>query len=155
MIRINPMSEDQFNSFLKTSVDNYAQEKIKAENLSIEDGYKIANTTFDSLLPQGLLTKSQYLYFVFNYDQEIGWFWFGKKVEGKKEFGYIYDIYLLPEHRGKGYGKNLMSVIESEIKSLGFKTIRLQVFGHNTIAQKLYLNSGFHITNIMMNKEIT
>lgn len=32
--------------------------------------------------------------------------------------------------------------------------IRLQVFGHNTMTQKLYLNSGFHVTNIMMNKEI-
>jgi ribosomal protein S18 acetylase RimI-like enzyme len=154
MISINPMSEKQFNSFLKTSIDNYAQEKIKAEGLSHEDGYKIANSSFDSLLPKKLLTDDQYLYFVFNHDQEIGWLWFGKKVEGLRIFGYIYDIYLLPEHRGKGYGKNLMSVIESEIKSLGFKTIRLQVFGHNTIAQKLYLNSGFHITNIMMNKDL-
>ena len=154
MIKLHPMTKDQFNSFLKISIDNYAQEKIKAEDLSIKDVYKIAHDSFDTLLPNGIKTDSQYLYTILWNNEEIGWFWFGKRVESKKEFGYIYDIYLYPENRGKGYGKPLMVAIENEIKARGFKTMRLQVFGHNTVAQKLYLNSGFHITNMMMNKDL-
>ena len=154
MIKLLPMSETHFKSYLTIAIDNYAQEKIKAEGLSIEDGNKVANTAFDTLLPLGLKTENQFLYVVLKDEKEIGWFWLGKKIEGQKVFAYIYDIYFHKEFRGFGFGKDLMKVIEVEIKSKGFQTIRLQVFGHNTIAQKLYLNSGFFITNIMMNKDL-
>ena len=45
-----------------------------------------------------------------------------------------------------------MTLIESEVKSKKLTSIGLHVFGHNSAARKLYLNSGFVETNIIMKK---
>lgn len=56
-----------------------------------------------------------------------------------------FGITLSPETRGQGIGKILMSLIISEAqkKLPGLKTIVLDCFANNDVAQKLYLSLGF------------
>lgn len=64
------------------------------------------------------------------------------------------DIYVKPEFRGKGLGKELFSYVEENFKYLC--RIRLEVEEENTRAVKLYKAMGFEVLPYMqMVKEIT
>lgn len=47
---------------------------------------------------------------VYLHDQQIG---FARVVSDYAIFAWIMDVFILPEHRGKGYGKQLMRAITS------------------------------------------
>ena len=55
----------------------------------------------------------------------------------------ILDIYLKKEHRGKGYGRKLIDAALRDIKAVGFKHVRLQVYANNEPAVGFYQHLGF------------
>ncbi len=55
--------------------------------------------------------------------------------------GYIYNVAVLPDHRGKGVGKSLVSYVCERFSSLAFLT--LEVRPSNTAAVALYSSLGF------------
>jgi ribosomal protein S18 acetylase RimI-like enzyme len=156
MIELRKMKSDEFLNYLKFAVDNYASEKQKGEGLNMEDALRVAKDSFANLLPLGLESKDQFLFSVIekSVDSSIGVLWFAKKMNGDKPYGFIYDIELIPERRGKGLGKVLLNLAEEEIRKAGCKSIGLHVFGHNVTAVSLYEKSGFHTTNRMMRKDL-
>jgi ribosomal protein S18 acetylase RimI-like enzyme len=157
VISLRQMTEDEFKSFMDYSIPEYAREKMKAEGLSKEGATKLAKESFAELLPQGLLSKDQYLFSVVRAEEKnrsIGSLWFAKKNNGTRSYAYIYDIFLNPDVRGKGFGKEVMVLLESEVKKQGLSSIGLHVFGHNKTAIRLYEKSGYLVTNQIMMKEI-
>jgi len=57
----------------------------------------------------------------------------------------IYGLGISPEHRGKGYGRELLLLIISDIKRKGDYKITLEVDSRNDIAVKMYRKNGFAI----------
>ena len=68
--------------------------------------------------------------------QQIG---FGRVVTDYAVFAYLMDIFILPEHRGKGYSKKLMEAIINEPELKDCKTWMLKT----SDAQGLYKQFGF------------
>lgn len=149
------MSQDEYANYLKVSLPSYAEEKMKGEGLSKEDALKVAQDSFSQLLPQGLSTENQFLFSVIEPASEnvVGTLWLAKKTNGAKSYAFIYDIILSPEVRGKGFGKELIALAESEVRKLGLNSMGLHVFGHNEIAISLYEKTGFRTTNRIMVKD--
>jgi ribosomal protein S18 acetylase RimI-like enzyme len=52
-----------------------------------------------------------------------------------------------PTTRGLGFGKQALDFINEQAKTLSVKIIYLEIEGHNTVAQKLYLSKGYEIHN--------
>lgn len=50
-----------------------------------------------------------------------------------------------PGFQNKGIGKKVLMKIESQIKNMGYGSIRLDVFTKNPYAQKLYRNNGYKV----------
>ena len=50
-----------------------------------------------------------------------------------------------PSFQNRGIGKKVLNKIESQIKSMGYESIRLDVFTKNPYAQKLYRNNGYEV----------
>lgn len=67
---------------------------------------------------------------------------------------WIYDVRVLPEHRGKGLGQVLMHTAEGWAKQNQFSRIGLHVFGANQPAINLYLKLGFATLNCNVQKDI-
>ncbi|MEO6149798.1 MAG: GNAT family N-acetyltransferase [Mucilaginibacter sp.] len=61
---------------------------------------------------------------------------------GPGEF-YIDCLAVMPQHRGKGIGKQLISALIDKAKTLGQNTVGLLVNQGNPKAEKLYLELGF------------
>lgn len=47
------------------------------------------------------------------------------------------------EHRGKGYGSEILIETLKEAVKIGFNTIKLKVYQHNKVAYNLYIKHGF------------
>lgn len=72
----------------------------------------------------------------------------------KLSFGYIYDIFVEEEFRGKGIGKLLLEKAEDYCRKKGHSRIALSVSATNDSAIKLYSRTGYKPERINMAKEI-
>lgn len=153
-IELRKMSPQEFDTYLSKSIPSYADDKMENEGLSAAEAKKIAEQSFNDLLPDGLLSPDQFLYSVYSGNQQIGILWFAKKESHGKKFAWIYDIMIESEFRGRGHGKEIMIALESEVKRVGLNSISLHVFGKNSVAQSLYKKVGYAPTNIVMRKNL-
>jgi ribosomal protein S18 acetylase RimI-like enzyme len=64
----------------------------------------------------------------------------GTKTRHKCE---IWSVYVLPEHRGSGLARALLSTAIDRARELGFDWVKLEVAEHNLGARKLYESLGF------------
>ena len=149
------MSQVEYGDYMRVALPDYAAEKQRGENLTPEQAMKVATDSFEKLLPNGIETPDHFLFTAIDEKQTaIGTLWFAKRVDGGKPYAWIFDIVLKPEVRGRGFGKPLMSLLETEVKKVGLSSIGLHVFAHNKVAAALYEKSGFNVTNKIMRKEL-
>lgn len=66
-----------------------------------------------------------------------------------KDEGGIFGLGILPEHRSKGFGRELLQRSVQELIALGASNIFLQVDDENDAALSLYTSSGFEIKYAM------
>lgn len=69
-------------------------------------------------------------------------------------FGEIVSIYLLPQHMGKGYGKQLLAASVNELVKLGYRNIFLWVLEENYRARKFYEKAGFVMSDKYLDDNI-
>jgi ribosomal protein S18 acetylase RimI-like enzyme len=151
VITLELMDSAELQHYLNTAIENYANGHVLAGNWNEAESIDKATDEFTSLLPEGVKTKNNYLYTIREDDQEVGMLWLAKKTNDN---GFIYDINILDNYQGRGFGKEAMKQIELIGKSLGLKKIGLHVFGHNKVARGLYEKLGYQTTNLIMEKEI-
>ena len=67
---------------------------------------------------------------------------------GREVWG-IYGLGILPEYRGKGYGRELLSLAVNQMEKEGAPAVMLQVDTDNDRALGLYRSCGFRETSVM------
>lgn len=83
----------------------------------------------------------------------IGTVWVALEGEGTSG-AWIYQIEIVPEQRGHGYGRALLRAVEREVEQRGCKSIGLNVFGANAVARSLYESSGYETTSLHMRNRL-
>lgn len=68
---------------------------------------------------------------------------FGYSLEFGGRDAVVDEIFILPEHRGKGFGKAVLALVKSEAALLGIKALQLEVARSNESAQSMYKSAGF------------
>jgi ribosomal protein S18 acetylase RimI-like enzyme len=66
--------------------------------------------------------------------------------------GFIYDVWVAPEHRGKGIGKDLVSWASDWAQKKGYRKIKLEVAESNARARHVYEELGFRSERHYMGK---
>ena len=144
MLELKPMNQDIYNGYIQNAIRQYAGEIAKSRNLELDKGLQIANKEFDSLLPDALKTKNQFLNVIVNEkNKDIGILWFSSESNHGENEAFLCDIEIHKEYRGKGYGRESMELLESKVKELNLEVICLHVFLHNEIACSLYNKIGY------------
>ena len=99
-------------------------------------------------------TKDQFILGAFNSnDLLVGIVSFVRETSLKTiHKGNVFGMYVVPEERGKGLGKSLMSVLIREAKKCdGLEQINLSVVAENSSAKKLYKSLGFEVYGVERN----
>jgi GNAT superfamily N-acetyltransferase len=121
----------------------------------MEEFYAIDNYPIDTDVSRDLFME-----FVENESLGRGWvvLYDGKPVgytiltfvfsfEYKGRIAFLDELFLSPDVRGLGLGKQTLDFINEQAKLLSIKIIYLEVEGHNVVAQKLYLSKGYKMHN--------
>ena len=78
-------------------------------------------------------------------DEIVGSVWVDKQRHNRL---YVWDVYIEPKYRGKGYGEEVMKAL---IQLYADWIVYLRVRFENDVALKLYLKLGFRETEWNMN----
>lgn len=143
MIKLEKMTQDEFEKFTEWSLKNYANELIES-GMEIElTAYEEAKSQFEKILPNGLQSNDNFLYVVRNeLYEDVGVIWYQINPRNN-EFGFICEFYIYEKHRRKGYGTQVLTAIEDDAHKHGIKIIVLSVFKYNTPACELYYKVGY------------
>jgi ribosomal protein S18 acetylase RimI-like enzyme len=71
-----------------------------------------------------------------------------------ERYGYVNNLYLLPERRGQGLASEMMAQADAFFRSRRIRRVRLTVTASNADAVALYERSGFSTTRWEMEKDI-
>lgn len=69
------------------------------------------------------------------------------------EAGMLHDLYVLPEHRGRGLGRALLTEAIAALDALGAPRLVLSAAERNEAAQRLFASIGFRRTMVEMTRE--
>lgn len=99
-----------------------------------------------------ILEKGGYYLIALEEGQIAGWVLIGSNQDPFTDLktGFIYELYVVPVHRGKGLSKHLMERAIRHLKLEGYPEIRLNVFYENDAAVQLYKQLGFTERNMTM-----
>ena len=158
MVRLEPMTAEQFDLYVATAVPGYADAHIAAGDCAPEDALALAQNDYRQLLPDGLKSANQFLFTIrddaLGNNEIVGMVWFAVKEGRLVRSAYIYDITVREDLRGKGYGRLAIAEVEKHVQEMGIFKISLNVFGYNHGARSLYEKIGYQITGIGMTKTL-
>lgn len=102
-------------------------------------------------LVEPLLGKGCYYLIATEEEKLMGWILIGPSKDQFSDeiIGFIYELYVTQDFRGKGISKQLMKSAIERLKSEGYPEIRLGVFAGNQ-AMNLYKQMGFSERNVTM-----
>ena len=154
MSKLVPMTQAEFDVYIERLITEYAADNVRAGYWTDAEALERSHKQTESLLPQGLQTKDHYLYTLYDGDTAVGVIWLHAEMNRPVKGGFIFDVEIKEEFRGKGYGKQIMSLIEEKARELGLKKMGLHVFGYNNAARKLYESVGYEVSSLNMLKEL-
>jgi ribosomal protein S18 acetylase RimI-like enzyme len=148
------MTAEEFGTWRERAVRGYAAEHVRAGNWNPQDAEELAAKETDKLLPEGLNTAGMlFLVAESSVGSVVGMVWVALHRQGE-DGAWIYDIEVVPEHRGHGYGRALLRATEREVEKRGGTSIGLNVFGDNVIARRLYESAGYDTISVQMRKRV-
>ena len=67
-----------------------------------------------------------------------------------KEFGFVHDVWVEPEYRNEGIGRQLVMLAVEKFRAIGVTQVRLDTAGGNEGARKLFEACGFRVSVVEM-----
>ena len=151
-VRLRPLTDDEFELFLKTSNRDYADDLVVNGGMPRPDAEAKSERDYASLFPGGVPNDEQFVFAIENLEtgERSGWVWFAIRDNA----AFLYWIKIEERLRGQGLGRAAMVTLEDEVRSRGFDRINLNVFGGNEVARSLYRSLGYTETSVWMGKSL-
>lgn len=154
MSKLIPMTQPEYDEYLKHLIPDYAADNVRAGYWDESEALEKSRQQIGTLLPEGLQTKDHYIFTLVDGDQAVGMIWMRAQLDRAVKSGFIFDVLVDEKFRGKGYGKQLMLLIEEKARELDLKSIGLHVFAYNKVAQNLYESLGYETSSLNMIKKL-
>ncbi|MFO1293031.1 MAG: GNAT family N-acetyltransferase [Rubrivivax sp.] len=160
MIVLVPMRPPQFEQFAHETTADYARDNVSALRWSADHALERARAEFARLLPQGPATPGHFLCAIQRETggetdgETLGWLWYAVHDAGGARWLYLYNIRVLPSHRGQGHARAALERLQHRAAELGAEAIELHVFAVNPTAHALYRSLGYGITGYNMIKRL-
>ncbi|GAB3942296.1 hypothetical protein GCM10027614_29090 [Micromonospora vulcania] len=159
-LTLTAMTEQELAPLLGTLEQHYAEDMVAHRGMTPAAARERSSNQLRELLPAGAATEGVLLRLARFGDAEVGWIWVtvpgavGATDTTGSQRGWIHNIEVYPAHRGRGYARRMIQLIEVELAHLGVPELGLNVFGTNTVAIGLYRSLGFEVMAQQMSKRI-
>ncbi|MEU8025198.1 MULTISPECIES: GNAT family N-acetyltransferase [Micromonospora] len=153
-LTLAPMTDDQLVRLRVGLERSYAENLAEARGLSPEAARAEALAQIGRLLPDGVASPGVLLRVALVEGEEVGWIWTTLPGADLPTMAWIHNIEVHPAHRGQGHARRMIQLAEAELARLGVDRLGLNVFGHNTVAIRLYDSLGFRVTAQQMVKPL-
>ncbi|MFB7916955.1 GNAT family N-acetyltransferase [Streptomyces sp. NPDC056061] len=153
-VAARPMTPEEFARWLDTAIDTYAQSWID-RGVPVEQAMHKSRSDHARNLPHGLDTEGAHLHVLVHGDTVVGHVWVTVRDDGPGgASGYVYDVEVYEEHRGRGFGRALMVQAERITLDEGAHVLGLHVFAANTPALRLYESLGYQVVQYNLAKSL-
>ena len=153
-LSLRPLPNDEFESWARRMRDGYAADMTKDAGVTPDKAAAMAASQMDALFPGQAPSPEQLVYVLEADGERVGELWLCDREDPTQRALFVYFVGIDPEHRGKGYGKAAMELVESEARRLGIDRIALNVFGRNEVARNLYRSLGYEENAVSMSKNL-
>ena len=156
MVRLTPMTEEEFRPFLEHDIQEYAESQVRAGNWSQAEALSRSRREHHTLLKDGLKSKFHHLYTIreSEHNEAVGVLWFKANLDSSKASGFIFDLEIHEPFRRKGYARQAMLELEKVAREMGLRQLALHVFAYNDEARTLYESLGYMVASLNLLKEI-
>ena len=156
MVRLVPMTQDDFDLFLEHDIREYALERAQAGFWTEGEALEQSRKAHHGLLPQGLETPHHCLYTIqeSEHGKAVGVIWMQVTLDAPRPSGFILDIEIDEPFRRKGYARQAMLELEAIARVMGIRQLGLNVFAQNTGARTLYGSLGYTVVSLNMLKPL-
>ncbi|WP_170924707.1 GNAT family N-acetyltransferase [Candidatus Enterococcus clewellii] len=140
-MKLVEMSEIEFLSYIDAAIDSYTKELINSKRFPTEkEANDFAMWEYkEDIFKEGYHTEHTFVFNLVAEKKTVGIIW----ILMENGIAFIGDFLVYPECQGQGFGSSALNQIESIAQSKGATAIRLGVFKHNSLAQKLYRKNGY------------
>lgn len=113
-----------------------------------------SNLKMESLVSP-LLEKGSFYLVAADEEEIFGWLLLGtaKDQFTDRAHGFIYEIYVLKDYRGRGFSKELMNAAIGHFQQEGYEEVRLSAKAGNP-AVRIYEKAGFKTRTVSMSLNI-
>jgi len=137
MLKIRPATREDVPLILEfirllAEYEREPQAAVATEADLLRDGFATAQPKFRVVIAEWSGAPAGFAFFFFNYST-----WMGKPGL------YLEDLFVKPEFRGKGIGRQLVDATVRAARQAGLTRVELEVFSSNTNAIALYERYGF------------
>ncbi|MGW3619886.1 GNAT family N-acetyltransferase [Micromonospora arida] len=153
-LTLTPMTAQELDRLRGPLVQGYAEDLVAHRGMTPEAALERSADQIRESLPAGVATERALLRVGRVGDTEVGWIWVTLPTAAAPDQAWIHNIEVHEEHRGHGYARRMIQLIEVELAQLKVPELGLNVFGSNTVAIGLYRSLGFEVTSQQMAKRI-
>jgi ribosomal protein S18 acetylase RimI-like enzyme len=153
-LTLTPMTAQELARLLVSLEQGYADDLVAHRGMTPEAALDRSSSQIRESLPAGAATEGALLRMGRAGDTEVGWIWVTLPTAAAPDQAWIHNIEVHEEHRGHGYARRMIQLIEVELAQLKVPELGLNVFGTNTVAIGLYRSLGFEVTSQQMAKRI-
>ncbi|WP_030024213.1 GNAT family N-acetyltransferase [Streptomyces monomycini] len=147
---VRPLGAEEYPAWLTAAVSTYVEAQV-ANGMPRERAADKAARDHAALLPDGPASPYQSLRVLTHEGTDVGTVW-TTTYHPARPGGYVMDIRVVPEHRGRGHGRSLMLIAERETLEAGRTVLGLNVYVDNPRARGLYETLGYRPTEYSLHK---
>jgi ribosomal protein S18 acetylase RimI-like enzyme len=148
-MRLRALREDELPAVLERQRTDYRTQLVEWAGLSKELAErKTAEDT--ASLPEGVELNALEA----DDGRRVGTMFFAERRYYGEPRMFLYDLWVDPDERGRGYGRAAMEALEAEARSRGLPVVEFNVWGGNAVARSLYRTLGYEERSVFMGKNV-
>lgn len=150
MLKLERMSETDFNTVKGKMIADYAKDKVKVGHWSDRDALELSKEALDKILSDGIATPNHYLLNAYENEIKVGFVWMNRFNHEM----FVNNTCIFEEFQEKEYELEFIELIEEKANELEVKKINIHSYGYNEKNIAVYKKMGYDITDIYLNKGI-
>ena len=146
-------THEEYVAYRAGATADYGTQMIELGGMDPEAARAKAEADMAELLPLEGPKDSHTFVVGEEHGHRVGTVWMGPRRD-RGSGPWIFDIAVDEQHRGRGFGRELMLEAERLAREAGETNLGLNVFGGNTTAIALYSSLGYRVDAQQMSKQL-